>query len=89
MDGGRRMNAVSVGCGLPPDFQGVQAMIWRVLTRFRAIISPTAGGGALGFLLSFSMPEAWRAVAGAVAEGTAPVKTTEDSLLQRPAATWC
>ena len=40
-------------------------------------------------LLSFSMPEAWRAVAGAVAEGTAPIKAVGDSLLQRPAATWC
>ena len=41
------------GYGLPPKVQNVQAMwaMWlRVLTKFRAIISPTAGVFALGFL---------------------------------------
>ena len=59
-----------------------------LVTRFRIVISPTAGGFALGFLLSFSMPGAWRAVAGAVAEGTTPIKAVGDSLLRMPIATW-
>ena len=33
------------------------------------------------------MPEAWRAVAGAVAEATAPVRMVGDSLLRMPVAT--
>ena len=59
-----------------------------VLTKFRAVISPTAGGFALGFLLSLSMPGAWRAVAGPVAEETTPDKATGGSLPQGPLATW-
>ena len=59
-----------------------------MLTRFRAVISPTAGGFALGFLLSLSMPGAWRAVAGPVAEETTPDKATGGSLPHRPLATW-
>ena len=62
------------------------------MTRFREVISPTAGGFALGFWLSFSMntghgPGAWRVVADAVAEGTAPINPIEDSLLRMPVAT--
>ena len=57
------------------------------LTRFREVVSPTAGGFALGFLLSFSMSETWRAVAGAVAAGTAPVNAAGGSLLRMPVAT--
>ena len=60
---------------------------WLVSTRFREMISPTAGGGALVFLLSLPMPEAWRAVAGAVAKGTTPINAIGDSLLT-PVATW-
>ena len=49
------------------------------LTGFLTVFSPTAGGFALGFLLLFSMPLAWRAVADAVAEGTTPVIAAGDS----------
>ena len=46
----------------------------------------------MGFWLSFSMsggtvPEAWRAVAGAVAEATTPIRVIGDSLLRMPVAT--
>ena len=34
------------------------------------------------------MPGAWRAVAGAVAEGTTPINAVGDSLLRMPVATW-
>ena len=57
-----------------------------VLARSQDFISPTAGGGAQ-FLLSFSMPTAWRAVAGAVARPTTPVRTIGDSRHRRPVAT--
>ena len=60
----------------------------RVVTRFRAVINPTAGGFALGFLLSLSMLGAWRAVAGPVAEETTPVRVAGGSPLRRPLATW-
>ena len=44
-----------LGYGLPPTIQGVPSIqgvpaIVAVLTRFRTVISPTAGGFALGFL---------------------------------------
>ncbi len=65
---------------------------WLLMTRFREVISPTAGGFALGFWLSFSMdtghgPGAWRVVADAVAEGTTPINPIGDSLLRMPVAT--
>ena len=61
------------------DYRRRLDLLW--MTGFLAVISPTAGGFALGFLLGFSMPEAWRAVADAVAEGTTPVRTDGGSLL--------
>ena len=60
----------------------------RVLTRFRMLIRPTAGGLRWGFLLSLPMPEAWRAVAGAVAGATTPIRAVGGSLLHGPLATW-
>ena len=63
-------------------------MFSRVLTRFRAVISPTAGGFALWFLLSLPMPGAWRAVAGPVAEETTPVTAAGGSLPHGPLTTW-
>ncbi len=53
-------------------------------------VSPTAGGGALGFLLSFSMPTAWRAVAGPVAGATTLSNAIRDSRQsrQRLGADW-
>ena len=59
------------------EIEGVQAML--VLTGFLSFFSPTAGGNALGFLLLFSMPPAWRVVADAVAGGTAPIRMVGDS----------
>ena len=48
---------------------------------------PHGRGICAGFLLSFSMSGTWRAVAGAVAEGTTPIIAVGDSLLRMPVAT--